>query len=103
MEYDGDIANIIDSVLCATIDDESRFTTILKDLITKEELPKLDKFTIQSKSKKKSRQKKVPLVADIYCINTCTTGMFLISVTRHTQFWQFYATYFAVLAGKQLS
>lgn len=57
-EYVGDMDKIIDSVLCATTEDEARFTTILKDLVSKGELPPSDKFSKESKTKKRTRQKK---------------------------------------------
>lgn len=50
---------IIDSVLCATIDDEARFTKILKGLIKKKEIPDFPAFSKEGKTKKSERKRKV--------------------------------------------
>ncbi|ESO90061.1 hypothetical protein LOTGIDRAFT_65996, partial [Lottia gigantea] len=58
VESEGDMGVIIDSVLCASIEDEPRFEQILKDLIKKKELPKFKNFTNEKKSKKSARKQK---------------------------------------------
>lgn len=55
----GDIEKIIDTVMCATIDDEERFRAILQPLIQSEELPTFKMFASESAAKKKKRQAKV--------------------------------------------
>ena len=59
MESEGDMNYILDTVLCATINDEQRFFKILKNLIRKKELPAFDNFLKESKGKKAARRKKV--------------------------------------------
>lgn len=51
--------DIIDTVLCANIDDEPRFTKILKGLIKKKEIPDFPAFSKEGKSKMKARKRKV--------------------------------------------
>lgn len=58
-EHKGDMEGIIDTVLCATIDDEDRFTDLLTDLIAKKELPKYKAFTKETSQKKTARRKRV--------------------------------------------
>lgn len=50
---------IIDSVMCASIDDEQRFRDILTPLIQSKELPEYKKFTNESAASKKKRATKV--------------------------------------------
>ncbi|XP_050404664.2 dnaJ homolog subfamily C member 9 [Patella vulgata] len=58
IDAEGDMDVIIDSVLCATVDDEQRFRDILADLIKKKEIPKFKAFTNEKKSKKNARKQK---------------------------------------------
>lgn len=60
----GDMQKIIDSVMCATMDDEERFREILLPLIKSKELPSYKKFTDESKTSKAKRQSKVRI-----CLN----------------------------------
>ena len=50
---------ILESVMCATIDDEERFVKILKNLIKKGDLPEFTAFTKESKRKRAERKKRV--------------------------------------------
>lgn len=59
MDYEGDMNVIMENVLCATVEDEPRFRTILESAVKKKELPSFKKFTKEKASKKKERQKKV--------------------------------------------
>lgn len=58
-ETEGDMDLIMDSLLCATIDDEPRLTKILKDLVKKKEIPEFPAFTKSiSKAKQTARKRK---------------------------------------------
>lgn len=59
IENEGNMDDIIDTVLCATIDDEPRFTKTLKGLIKKKEIPDFPAFSKEGKSKKNARKRKV--------------------------------------------
>ena len=59
MEYEGDMEQILENVLCCTVDDEPRFAEILTDLVNKEELPEYQAFTKENKKQKTGRRKKV--------------------------------------------
>lgn len=54
----GSMDYILENVLCATIDDEPRFVKIIEKWIRKDEVPRLDNFTKDSKRKKDSRKRK---------------------------------------------
>ncbi|KAK2155752.1 hypothetical protein LSH36_232g02016 [Paralvinella palmiformis] len=56
--YKGDIGKIMDSILCATFEDEDRFTEILRKLIEDGELPRYDGFFSEPVRKKKARKRK---------------------------------------------
>lgn len=58
LQSEGDMDEIMDSVMCATVDDEVRFTKILKDLIKKKEIPDYPAFTKESKAKKTARKRR---------------------------------------------
>nr|XP_022315746.1 dnaJ homolog subfamily C member 9-like [Crassostrea virginica] len=58
LDSEGNMDEIIDSVLCATIDDEARFTKILKGLIKKKEIPDFPAFSKEGKTKKSERKRK---------------------------------------------
>ncbi|XP_061183153.1 dnaJ homolog subfamily C member 9-like [Saccostrea echinata] len=58
IECEGDMDGIIDSVMCATIEDEARFTKILKQLIRKKEIPDFPAFSKEGKKKKAERKRK---------------------------------------------
>ena len=58
-DYEGDMDRIMDSVLCATPEDEPRFRQILTDLITNKALPDYKAFTKEKKSKVKERKRRV--------------------------------------------
>ena len=55
----GDMQKMIDSVMCATTDDEERFREILLPLIESKELPSYKQFTNESKLSKQKRKTKV--------------------------------------------
>ena len=58
-ESQGDMNKIMESVLCATQEDEGRFRDILKSAIDAGELTAYKGFTHESATKKKSRKRKV--------------------------------------------
>jgi len=58
VDCEGKMDDIIDNVLCATVDDEPRFRTILEDLIAKGKLSAFDAFTNERTSKREARKKK---------------------------------------------
>jgi len=55
----GDMDKIIDSVLCATVEDESRFREILTRLITDGSVKPYAAFTNEKKTKATARKRKV--------------------------------------------
>ncbi|KAK3753710.1 hypothetical protein QZH41_003660 [Actinostola sp. cb2023] len=58
MDYEGDMEQILENVLCCTHDDEDRFREILDECIKNKELPKYANFTREPKAKRKARKKK---------------------------------------------
>ena len=50
--------DILDNVLCASIDDEPRFRKILGEMVDNKELPKYKAFTHEKKSKQKERKRR---------------------------------------------
>lgn len=58
LEFEGDMDQIMDNVLCCTLDDEERFIQTLQELINEGELPEFDSFTKESKKKKAARKRK---------------------------------------------
>lgn len=59
VEYEGDMDEILDNVMCSTEEDVPRFTKILKGLIKEGEVPMFEEFEKASKKKQKARQKRV--------------------------------------------
>lgn len=68
--------DIIDTVLCATIDDEPRFTKILKGLIKKKEIPDFPAFSKEGKSKKNARKRKV---SEVRAQTSMSSGYFTLN------------------------
>ena len=58
METDGDMDMIIDTVLCATTDDEPRFAEKIQGWIESEEVPAFEKFSHETKENKSKRKKR---------------------------------------------
>ena len=58
LEAEGDMDTIIDTVLCATAEDEPRFAKMLQAWIDTDEIPAFKKFTQETKENKKKRNKK---------------------------------------------
>ena len=58
LEAEGDMDTIIDTVLCATAEDEPRFAKMLQAWIDNDEIPAYEKFTQETKENKKKRKKK---------------------------------------------
>ena len=55
----GDMDKIIESVLCATVDDEPRFRQILESLIADGSVEAYSAFTNETKTKANARKRKV--------------------------------------------
>ncbi|XP_046398157.1 dnaJ homolog subfamily C member 9-like [Ischnura elegans] len=64
LEGEGEMDYILETVLCATLDDEPRLRELLQNMIDDEEIPAYAKFTNESKSKKKRRKRKVEKEAE---------------------------------------
>lgn len=58
LESEGDMDAIIDNVICATVDDEPRFTEILVGWIKEGKVPDFEKFSHETKENKKKRKAK---------------------------------------------
>lgn len=54
----GDMDMIMNSVMCATADDEPRIREIIEDMIEKKELKKFKAFTAESQKKRETRKRK---------------------------------------------
>jgi DnaJ family protein C protein 9 len=57
LDSEGDMDAILDTVLCAVAEDETRFIAIIQDWIDDDEVPAFDKFTQETKENKKRRKK----------------------------------------------
>ncbi|XP_075697643.1 dnaJ homolog subfamily C member 9 [Rhinoderma darwinii] len=58
LDFEGDIDNILESVILAGIEDEPRIKDILKKAIKKKEIPAYDAFVKESKKKCEQRKKR---------------------------------------------
>ncbi|XP_077115217.1 dnaJ homolog subfamily C member 9 [Ranitomeya variabilis] len=58
MDFEGDMDNIMDSVIFAEIDDEPRIKDIIQKAINKKEVPAYDAFVKESKKKRERRKKR---------------------------------------------
>ena len=58
LDGDGDMDYIMDNVLCATQDDEARFSDVIKKWIAAGEAPDLKKFSKESAKRKKERKRR---------------------------------------------
>lgn len=59
MDYEGDMEQILENVICCSHEDEERFRDLLEECIRTEELPKYGSFACEPKAKRKARKKKV--------------------------------------------
>lgn len=59
VEFQGDMEEIINNVMCSTYEDEDRFSKIIKDWIKKKEVKNFPKFSKENKKSKESRKRKV--------------------------------------------
>ena len=59
VEFEGDMEQIMDRVMCSTVDDESRFCDMINQWIADGEVPEFEAFTNESKKSKKKRKKQV--------------------------------------------
>jgi len=57
LDAEGDMGQIIDSVMCATEEDEDRFRKIINELIESKEVDKFKAFTKENKKEKKARKR----------------------------------------------
>lgn len=58
LEFEGDVEQILNHVMCSEIDDEPRFTKIIKNWIKKKEVPDFPKFSKETAKSKQSRKRK---------------------------------------------
>ena len=58
LDAEGDMDEILDNVLCCTLDDEPRFVEMIQKWIDAEEVPAFEKFTKETKQSKNKRKKK---------------------------------------------
>ncbi|KAL2101732.1 hypothetical protein ACEWY4_003493 [Coilia grayii] len=61
VEYDGDMDSIMESALCAEIDDEPRIRGILQSLIDAQKIPALRAFTHESAQRRRNRKRQVEM------------------------------------------
>ena len=57
IEAEGDMGQILDTVMCATEDDEERFRLIINDFIKNKEVQKFSSFSKENKKEKKARKR----------------------------------------------
>jgi len=57
LDAEGDMATILETVMCAKQDDEERFRGILKEMIDNKEVKKFKAFTNESKKSKQARKR----------------------------------------------
>ena len=67
IRYEGDMDEILNNVMCSSVDDDARFREIITDLIKKGEVPEFDNFTKETPQKIQLRKKKVKGL--INCVN----------------------------------
>lgn len=58
VQYEGDMDKLLETVLCASVEDEERFRELLQDGIDNGELPQFDTFIKHDRKKKKARKVK---------------------------------------------
>ncbi|XP_071453236.1 dnaJ homolog subfamily C member 9-like [Hetaerina americana] len=63
-EGEGDMDYVLETVLCATLDDEPRLRELLQVMIDDGEIPGYPKFTNESQTKKKRRKRKMEKEAE---------------------------------------
>ena len=66
----GDMDKIIDSMLCATVDDEPRFRHILENLIADGSIRAYTAFTNEKKAKSVARKRKVGVWSDVRVVDS---------------------------------
>lgn len=59
LDFEGDMDNIMASVIFADIDNEPRIREIIQKAIKKKEVPALDSFVKESKRKREQRKRRV--------------------------------------------
>lgn len=57
LEYEGDMDQILDNVLCSTIDDEPRFHDLIKDWIRSAEVPSFPAFQKETTKRRQKRKR----------------------------------------------
>ncbi|PIO40792.1 hypothetical protein AB205_0217960, partial [Aquarana catesbeiana] len=58
MDFEGDMDNIMDSVIFADIDNEPRIREIIQKAIKKKEVPTYDTYVKEPKKKREKRRKR---------------------------------------------
>ena len=61
----GDLHQIMESVLCATMEDEPRFRSILEQAIRDKEIPSFKNFMEEKAGKKTERQNRVSILVNL--------------------------------------
>ena len=59
VEFKGDMTEILNNVMCSTIEDEQRFTKIIKGWIKKKTVPDFPAFSKENKKSKDKRKREV--------------------------------------------
>ena len=59
IEFKGDMEEILNNVMCSSVEDEPRFSKIIKEWIKSKEVPAFEKFTKETKRSKDTRKRKV--------------------------------------------
>ena len=59
VEFEGDMEQIMDNIMCSTFEDEERFSEMIRQWIADEEVPEFEAFVKDSKKNKKKRKKQV--------------------------------------------
>jgi DnaJ family protein C protein 9 len=62
VEFKGDMEEILNNVMCSSIEDEPRFSRIIKDWIKSKEVPAFEKFMKETKRSKETRKRKVNFI-----------------------------------------
>lgn len=62
IEFKGDMEEILNNVMCSHVDDEPRFSKIIKDWIKAKEVPEFAKFMKETKKSKENRKRKVTVL-----------------------------------------
>ena len=88
VEYEGDMDQILDNILCSTIDDEPRFHDLIKGWIKSAEVPSFPAFqkeTAKKRQKRKRAHEKEAMEASQAAVELNTDGSDLTSLIKARQ------------------